>query len=85
MVNDDQWHRIVGTMEASPTTATRYYIDRRLYLDGAEVASDLGLAYGGPIQRRSRFSAIFFGDSQPGDPNATKQNYEGDDLRTSGL
>jgi hypothetical protein len=73
VVNDNTWH--VATMVVQQTSPTMH--DRRLYLDGAEVASDLGLTYGGGSSV-VRDSSIFFGDHQPADPNASKENYEGD-------
>ena len=73
VVNDGNWH--VVTMVIDDIDGVTH--DRRLYLDGAEVASDLALAYGGGSAVAAN-SAIFFGDNQPGDGNATKENFQGD-------
>ena len=73
VVNDNTWH--VATMVIDDLDNSTH--DRRLYLDGVEVASDLALVNGGGSSVAAN-SALFFGDNQPGDGNATKENYEGD-------
>ena len=73
VVNDGSWH--VATMVIDDLGNGTH--DRRLYLDGAEVASDLALPYGGGSSVAAN-SSLFFGDYAPSDPNATKENFQGD-------
>jgi hypothetical protein len=71
VVNDGVWH--VVTMVVDDLDNALH--DRRIYLDGVEVATDLGLAYGGGNSQVAS-SSVFFGDHQPGDGGA--QNFQGE-------